>query len=421
MTRIRFRCDAALESIADISDSADRESYIARHELVDLIIEAQHSDAWKAFNKLPITVLPRLPHAYRWVRVEDKYTIIRDKTAASQELALILYGPNSENRINYLFQVDGRTTFGFAHTRTTQEPKRDYPMNPAAKYRVGGFDYSDHRYGQHVRGHIIDHKDTIQENSTRSLWSTYDARNYIPEPPDYDWGLGIRKAKVAEIRGDKGAYSQFMEYGDDPDFTADGTAVPSKIYFVAYSYHQNQYIMDGEPFHIDFTEDLSRPKASIRYLDYASKELTIAQEATPGVVPYSPKFTDRALRLDRRNASKRATSIVDGSIKSRFPDRDAEYAYCDSADIEFEGVSQRLHTGGFANSHDNPILGLEYVRRAMLFGDAQLSLEGVKPIITQAAEDAGYSFFGDYQGSEDTDSLLDHFEKLLKDQQKARK
>lgn len=41
MPRVKFRCDAALESIEGISDSPERESYNERHELVDFTIVEQ--------------------------------------------------------------------------------------------------------------------------------------------------------------------------------------------------------------------------------------------------------------------------------------------------------------------------------------------------------------------------------------------
>lgn len=414
MPVIKFQPDEALDLIEGVSDSDLRHAYIDHHEVIELRIEVHHDDAWDCFNDLNVEVLPRLPHGYRWVEVENQYAVIKDETAAEHRLNLAIYGPDAKFQINYLFQVDDVTTFGFAHTRKTKNPERKHPIRKDG-FRVPVFDYKQHKYGSHVQGHVIDQKDTITEVRPKDKWSAYDKKNFIPEPPDYHWGMGVRKQKVAEIRKQGAAYSQFMEYAEDCHVTIDGTPVPTAIYFSSYSCNRGIYHLK-EVFNVEFEEDLSRPHKGVKYLDYAKRNFLTSPEAAPTVVPYSPNSTDRALRLLKRNSAKKAAGIADGSISSRFKDRDGLYAHTDSADIEMAGIDRRITAGKFANDAGDSRTGLDYVKRALDFGEHQIDFDEKVPLFDINAHQRGQSFFRNYRGDEDLDGLEDKLQQLWKDQ-----
>ena len=83
---------------------------------------------------------------------------------------------------------------------------------------------------EYTRGHAIDYMDTA------GLWdsdkaagrggimriksiSTFDPRNFIPEPFKSEWGATIRKNEVQLIRKKRGAYAQYMYYNMFPPRT----------------------------------------------------------------------------------------------------------------------------------------------------------------------------------------------------------
>ncbi|MAZ77503.1 MAG: hypothetical protein CMF39_02375 [Legionellaceae bacterium] len=410
-----FKPDEVLDEIDGVSNSARRSSFITCQEVVALHIEAHHDDARDCFNNLNLEVLPRLPHGYRWVEVENQFAVMKDVQAPDHHLKLIIYGPDAKSQINYLFQVDNVTTFGFAHTRKTKEPKsRRYPMTQD-QYRVPGYAYQEHDFSAHVRGHIIDHKDTIREVGLSSAWSTYDGRNYVPEPPDYAWGQGVRKQKVAEVRKKFAAYSQFMEYGEGHHVTVGGTPVPTAIYFTSFRFDREQQYQPTEVFNVEFDEDLSRPNKRITYLKHAKKTFVTSPEAAPVVVPYSPSSTDRTLRLLRFNAVRRAEAIATGNVQSRFPARDELYAHGDAADIEVGSISRRVLAAEFAGEAGDSETGLGFMNRALALGETQMDGYDVDaPIFDINAHKRGQSFFAKHSDTPGIEGLEDHFEQLWK-------
>ena len=237
-------------------------------------------------------------------------------------------------------------------------------------YKVPNFPYKPRKvknYKSHVRGHIIDHRDTIQVGQSE-WWSTYDKRNYIPEPPSYHWGLGTRRSAVSKIRKsvEGVAYAQLMEYPEPVLKTSNGTSVPNAIYYYCYNSSNNNYKLN-EVFSVEWCEDLSRPNKSIKYLDHAKNNFTTSLDAAPVVLPYSPDQSDRALRLAKRNSAKLSTEIRKKRVKSRFPEKSTLYALGDAADIEVTGVDQRMKVGFFADENGDQKLSLEYVKRAFTF------------------------------------------------------
>jgi hypothetical protein len=351
--------------------SAARELYIENKKLVRLTVEMDNEEAWEAFNALPDHILPPLPHGYQWVHANDNYSIIRNEHSPKHNISLILYGPDpTKGHINFLCQVDGVTTYSFAHTKPSNTIDRKYPMKEG-DYRVPGYDYSNKKYSRHVQGHLIDHIDSIQQGPSSS---TYDARNYVPEPPEYEWGLGVRRCKVSVLRKQRGggAYAQYNVYPERPMKTKDGTPVPEDVRFYAYS---NDYVAQPEITHVEFEENMRRAKG-VNVLDNA-KKFESALLASPVVKAYDAEMPDRGLRYDGREAWKRMHQIESGDIVSRFEHKDKPLAACEAADLEFDASSRQLRTGILAEADEK--MRASYLGRSLFAAKKLCDLDEGSP------------------------------------------
>lgn len=390
--------------------SAVRELYIDRKKSVNLTVEMDDEKAWDLFNKFPEHVLPPLPHGYQWVRANDNYSIIRDRRSEECDISLLLYGPDKTNYINFLLQVNEITTYSFGHTKEANgPPDRDYPMT-SADFRVPDYDYSSKKYKGHVRGHLIDHQDTIL--SKKSL-STQDDRNYVPEPPDYEWGLGFRRLKIAELRKQTGggAYAQLNMYSEHSLITANGTTVPDDVR--VYTYTKQQGYLAKEVYHVEFEENMYRAPG-VGVLKHAADHFATSINAAPVVACYSPDHSDRALRLQGRSSAVKEANIGTNLAPSRFIYKDKLYSACDSGNNEFETAGRQLHAGIYAEN-DNKI-SLEYLDRALFFGGKLDSLDSKKPIFTKKEKKEGCTFFKTcrvlFEDDDKTDDLTDKFRQL---------
>lgn len=397
----------ALNITDDMSDA--RVIFIDNHETVSFTVELDRPEGWDHFNALPGHLLPPLSPGYEWARVNNKYCIIREHDAKEQELLLVIYGPDKvTNKVNFIFQINKQTTYSFAHTKNGKGPdNRDYPMS-SSDYEVIGFDYKKHKYSAHVRGHLVDHQDTILNASTKDLWSTVDPRNYVPEPPDFEWGLGFRNQKVRSLRKQKGGagYAQLNLYPKKPLLTRNGTAVPEDVKFIAYKIEAQKNYTADESFNVEFDEDLSRP-SGMKVLDYATSHFMIDFDACPITSPYSPDTSDRAFRLQGRNQFYKIAKIEDGTISSRFKRRDILTASYQAGDHEFETAGRRLSAGGMFSKANNPEDSKVYAKRSLLFGDklSKLDDDNIQPY-TESDKKTASQFLKDL---DDDEALLDHF------------
>ena len=394
---------AALDKEDDTSNS--RELYIDNMRLVSLKFEMDKEEAWDLFNQLPEHILPPLPEGYKWVRTNDNYSIIRNKRSENHEIMIVIYGPDKTKYINFICRVDDVTTYSFGHTKNGKGPgNRAYPVN-LNNFRVDGYDYADKKYKQHVRGHLIDHQDSIIGVPTIS---TYDFRNYVPEPPQYEWGLGFRRLKVQELRNSGGgAYAQFNSYSDKPFITQNGTPVPDDVRFYAYS--KKPDYKATEVFHVEFEEDMFRP-AGVSVLSHAAKNFMSSPDASPVVATYNPDSSDRALRLQCRNLSKKEQSIRSEKVVSRFLKKDQQIAAFSAADTEFESAGLQLHAGAIARRKKT---SLSYVKRALFFGNELAELEDDSvSVFTRDQINEAQTFFAKRKDKGDMDALEDEFNAL---------
>lgn len=394
-----------------------RELYQSNQVPVELKCEAAMDDAKTIFNELPVNILPKLPPGYQWTSYNDEYSIIRNFSSKEHSLKLILFGPNDKDQINFLFQVDGITTYSLAHTSRKAEPARSHPMAKTA-YNVPGFDYSKTKYNNHVQGHLIDQKDTMQVGP-REKWSCYDPRNFVPEPPEYEWGPGIRNQKVAALRrmNVDTAYAQHLHYLEKPLETIDKTRVPVSTHFTTYTINGKIY-NPTEMIDINWNENMKRP-AGEKIVDHASRVLTSSIDSAPVIEVYSPITPDRTLRLNSRNHKKKADSIESGSTKSRFPLRSSLFSRTLSGDVEFEHSDRKIEAAIAADKTKSPSVSLQYTKSSIKYSE-ELIEHDVAPLQDKKNAKKSLDFLKEkqsdteWQGTDiDVEGLTDQFRSLF--------
>lgn len=372
--------------------SPKREVYVDSLEDVKLKVSLQKAKALKIFHHMPDITLPPLPWGYLWVRHDEEHCIVKDIRAPDYKLHLVLYGPNDDKQINFLFQENGTTTYSFAHIQKSASPTRTYPMT-STDYRVPGFDYSTVKYNQHVRGHLIDLRDSIQVGQ-RETWSAYDPRNFVPEPPTYEWGLGIRNQKVQALRRmkEQTAYAQHTIYPDEPMETVNRTFVPDEVYFTSYTVtgKKNNKYKRLDSINVCWDENMKRPRGQ-KVLEHASKQLTTSLEASPVVQSYEPDSPDRTLRYQSREYNKTANRIVKGDVKFRFWSSELFQRY-GAADREFEHSNHKFRAGITADEIGRTPDAIDNVTRALDFADDLNQLDDNRPIISNKVIKQGKAF-----------------------------
>ena len=192
-------------------------------------------DFFRITHALPRDQWPMLPESYRWaISNMGNVQLLKHLSADLHTFDFVIYGPDRDNRVNFLSRWDSMTHHSFAHTRTpplhNEQARNNFPINES------GFKWNGQTF---VRGHCIDFCDTtglsnqrmVARSEINPLISTLDPRNYCPEPPRTHWGLSLRKELVANIRSRNGSYAQYLYYPKDPEATCNGTFIPEGCYF----------------------------------------------------------------------------------------------------------------------------------------------------------------------------------------------
>lgn len=401
----KYRAPGVIERPDDVSP--ERELYLEQHQPVEITFEMQDEKAWERFNALPQHVLPVLPAGYQWVRTEGRYAAMRHQVSQAHEVNLVLYGPAAHGAINFLCCIDHVTTYSFANTSRRKQMDRKYPMSNDA-FRVEEYQYQGKKYQSHVRGHLIDHQDTIAQGKNSS---TFDKRNYVPEPPVYDWGMGFRNVKVRRLRKDDpgSAYAQMNDYGHQPMMTRNGTPVPEyvRLYTFNHAYDANSI------YHVAFEENMTRP-TGVSVLDHGDQFFRSNLEAAPVVSAYNPTQSDRALRYQSRNGAKKDRALEKGTLISRFPEKDRLMAAHVAADFEFETAGRQLHAGILTPRALDSLTSHHFFRRAADSADQLVDMN--KKVFKKREIEEGIQFFKSHQDAahehEALDALSDRFKQL---------
>lgn len=344
--------------------SAARTLFLEKHEAVSLTINATDENAIPLFEQMPEDLLPTLPIGHQWGVENDggKPAILKSIDAPEHELDIILYGPD-KNKINYIFQVDGVTWQSFSHTRAGKSPPRKFPMT-ARHYTVKDFEYDDAK--SHIRGHCIDHQDTMLVGPQK-FYSTFDCRNYIPEPHYKYWGLTMRRLITAEIRKNNNAYMQFVHYPQTPYITIDKTPVPDYGYLYEVEVDKDKpyterYSLE-KVYNFDWDTHYAVKKGTGKVLDFAQNYKT-STESAPTVKIYDVSASDRDLRLQIRNMNKKYLSIMEGNIFSFDPKRDAFFIKNNCADKEFESINRKIEASLHAKKVKEDNVSKKYAKMA---------------------------------------------------------
>jgi hypothetical protein len=411
-----FFAPTALHKNEETSDK--RSVFIDQSVVVNLRFEFETEEAFKLFHQLPAKLLPQLPKGYQWVKSSGKYGMMRHQDAVEHEMEVIIYGPDEKHHINFLCRQDDVTFYSFANTQKIAKvpAQRKYPIS-SEHYGVIDFDYSQTRYKHHIRGHLIDHFDTIGRSSL-------DWRNYTPEAPMYEWGMGIRRLVTAELRTAEfgGAYAQYNHYGINPSKTLNGTPVSDTVRF--FTYHLN-VVKDKEKrheqykaqdlFHISFSENLASP-AKVKILDYARDNFCSDFESAPIIKAYEPELSDRDLRKRGRDMLLQALRVSNGNSASRFVEQDFYDLSCITGDYEFEQFSRRLSAGILSYEKNYTLHAVNYCKSSLNYAEALIELDLPEPsaIIEDTVRFEAHSFF---QNADDDGmlALADQFQRICSD------
>ncbi|NDH09589.1 MAG: hypothetical protein EBY16_08270 [Gammaproteobacteria bacterium] len=395
----KFNLVDVLEKNENCSDI--RAIFIEHQQMVAINFKFEEEHAFELFHKLPVEFLPQLPKAYQWVKANGRYGIIRHQHSVEHVIEILIYGPDKNGSINFLCRCDQVTFYSFAHVQKNGFPaQRDYPLK-SQDYKVGAYNYATARFNNHIRGHMIDHHDTIatQWNSSK------DISNYTPEPPDYAWGMGIRRLATHHLRSLKngGVYAQYNQYGAQPLQTANATLVPDRVRFFTYqalksfnpltqkkltSYQQLDL------FHVSFSEDLKKTTAG-KILDHARNNFCSDWESVPVIKVYKPQLTDLELRQRAQDMIEQTSQVLNGEIMSRFVNQDHYDLLCISGDYEFDNCSQRLSAAIASNAHGYRLHTFNYCKSSLAYAQALLKLDRVTPskILDENIKTQAHSFF----------------------------
>lgn len=315
--------------------SQKRELFEERQEVVDMHFEFDCETAYQYFHALPLKVLPPLPRGHQWIWQAGIYSIIKDKHAPNHEFTFVLYGPGFDPTpyINFLCLVDNKLAYSLAKTKSNNHPGKCHFPVTGNNFHVLGFDYNQPRmFKNHVRGHAIDHQDTIIRAGFAN--SSMDTRNYLPEPPFRGWGLDFRNKKIKQLRDNGGGYySQINDYDEANIRTVSGIAVPTHIRLNTFDANFNQIDIH----HVSCTENLTRPTGiKDTYVEYYKSHKSSSLACAPVVQYYDPIASDRDLRTSCRQLFIRSQNIGKPSYQSRFIARDTAVAASEAGNVEFE-------------------------------------------------------------------------------------
>ena len=397
-----------------------REIFLAQHSVVSLKVSACYEEAIEKFKVLDEDILPLLPVGYKWVKATNSTNyILKTNLAEDHDLEVIVYGPDGE-KINYVFLVDGKTTQSFANTKSKKESKaidRNYPMS-ISDYTVQDFSYkslnnlaSKSISKSHLRGHCIDHADTMFVGA-KCYYSTYDPRNYIPETPYKYWGLHMRRLLVNNLRKSSQAYMQFVNYPESSYITKNGTPVPDYVYFYPVSFKCEKHSVFSA-YNIDWSANYKlQNKDKLDVLSFSSRYKT---SNPPLVLIWDSSASDKYCRKSLNIARTKINKIKYSHTTTSNQGRDLCLANRALAEVEFESSWGRFSTAIYSSLQEK---GASEVKTQLLHGlvtkQSFLDNDQKDKYIYKAQVKKVRSLFKkEASGFSDPDSsMLDHFNSL---------
>ncbi len=379
---------------------------------VDANVNIQGStEALEFFRTLNPVLFPLAPFEYRRFYNNGYYILQKHRDAKDQELQVVLYGPHN-GKVNFLTLINGVNVQSFAHTRTkTFDPEaRSYPMLPRRDYVVRGFDYEAvGKTKYHMPGHCIDHADTL-EVGPKASYSTFDRRNYIPEPPKSYWGLYIRNPLSRKIRKAKGGYLQFPYYANVLKKTVDGTFVPAGVFFSeVYDYKVTKtYNVSWS-----FNRSLSPSKKGLSLLSNFDSHVL----STPKAPLYDPLASNQTVNVLLENLKQARARFETGDLQTKaHPHIFKTY---DHLLNEFEYLTPfyKLQAALKASKMQDTKRAERHLERALHHGEFLIELDDKRTVLEADHANNCYELFkNEAPGFEDKDERqVDRMAKLDKD------
>ncbi|MDB6095834.1 MAG: hypothetical protein JWM09_112 [Francisellaceae bacterium] len=379
---------------------------------VNADIEIEGSDAAKEiFLNYPITLLPITPFEYKWVYSDNQYILKKHQDALDHTIKIVLYGPK-EKKVNFLCLIDEINYQSFAHTRARSfnAEARKYPMFPRKDYVIPEFNYEAlGRTKYHMPGHCIDHADTL-EIGDKTSYSTFDKRNFIPEPPNSYWGRYIRNPLTKEIRSNQGAYLQFPYYGNNPLKTQDGTLVPEGVFF---SELKDNQVLKTYNISWDFNRRNSPNKKGKGFL----QELNSHVLSTPIATIDNPSQSDREIDSLIRQLNTIRQSYETGALKAHNHPQIVKNYDIRLAEYEYLSPQFKIDAALKASRREENYQSAKIFDRALHQAEFIQNLDEKRILITEEQfEQCKQNLKNQTAGFEDNDErIIDRLEKINKD------
>ena len=192
------------------------------------VVSLSDTREWDVINRnLHPNKWPILPTSYRYEERGSKWIITKHRDAPEANVAFFAFGSDEKDKINYVVQAYGQTTYSYTHTRN---PAYDGKRNQFA------FINSTNPNETFLDGHCGDHADTPEEllNFYHTI-STHHGANRIPEPEDTYWGKTLRNHLVKDFRKYGNGYSQWVFYPNTRIRTQLSQDVPSGVLFLNHN------------------------------------------------------------------------------------------------------------------------------------------------------------------------------------------
>lgn len=393
--------------------------------------ELQYSGAVSgkgAVFKNPHDFWPRLPMGYCWeVEGAGGAQLLAHRDALPIKTEVVLYGPNADEKYNYITFFNGVNVQSFSYTR----PASDTYCHGGAKKtkQVNRYpsDLTTDKFRtksgvQYIRGHCIDYKDTLE---TYPL-SSNDKRNFLPEVDNEIYWNYIRNHWIASVRKNKNAYMQIPYYDEKsnfhfysnevPVYTISGAMVPKGVFLSEIS------TVPVPSFKTSFDISWGLPFSSLinnagqTYLQSAKKYIHVLNDTIPTSIVRT-NFGACCFFNKKRTLSQKIstdTKLPVDLVKSRDDRYKTDILY-QMAEEEVLSVSHKINFSLYLSEKLNDGENAKsYLARSKSHAELLLSYDNTDPIVPKHVVDRiGELHKNQALGYEDTEDL-DYWTRLAK-------
>lgn len=368
---------------------------------------------------LPYNLWPRTPLGHRWVVGHDnKANFMRHQDSVSVKTEVSVYGPDADNRVNYITLFEGVNVQSFCHTRPADDtychggPKKTKQINRYPSDLTTEMFKSDIDKKQYIRGHCIDYKDTID----REPFSSSDKINLLPEVDSSIYYNNIRNWHVHDIRKNGNAYMQIPYYDDKSNYhfyssgminkTKSGALVPKGVFLTEIELGHVVSISSTLDFSWSFPYSEKINNTSGTYRACAKPYMNVSNDTLPlpMIFPINASVSQETIRNNFNVTSK---SPVPEQIKNSRTQRFAANCLLNYAEREIDSPNYKLlFAARLSQAFQDKENTKSYLSRAKSHGIFLESLDDKREIINlEALSELETQHFDQSPGFEDSDDL----------------